>query len=540
MVFMCASQAPPPASKKKRQKTRVSTAAGEARQALVDRANELEMRDADKLKAHGPLTKWQDAHTPRVGQDKLSMRKRETMLNANAAAAAEGKWAGETGRTVNFDVPAEPDPELEPEPVVAPALTPRGGGDQQADDEDTGEEEQEEDLYPCLITLLQDDQRGGAGGEISYPQLGMVLMAGVEQVESADDAASVHVAISEASEAAPSISELPKKKTESARALKVTPITPLSGQHLTVRRSSYWNMREVSYCVDLPLSATQAEPQEYLLVPTTYHPNVPAVFSIIIRSHPSLGLQLDPEPFRDEYTSVSADGMWRGAANGAVGGGSPSQKSFMNNPQYVLSTDAPAASSAVGSGGGRLPGLIGPRGSSEPSDDDAVTYVTLRLVEGLRKVARGAPALPERVDRIPKLGMVVIRVGGNEKKPSTDEGADPRARLDKKPSKSWIITQTSRTSLEVCCALPRGWDRAPGGGDGSLLIIPCITPRSSGGSAVGKSMKFELRVMSSEQLRGGLALAEAAVVAGGGGGAGGPFAGKPTLAKKPTLGSKKR
>ena len=338
---------------------------------------------------------------------------------------------------------------------------------------------------------------------------------------------------------------------------------------MTIRRSSYWNMREVSYYVELPLAtpkdsdgAQQEEHgQEYLLVPTAYHPNVPAAFSLIIRSHPALGLQLDPEPFRDRFThDVSIEGLWRGASGGMVGGGAPSTKTFMDNPQFVLScasavggTAAGAAASAVSvSGGDAVPRgerQVGPgsaccSGNQTKEDDDAVTtYITLRLVEEVKKRARGSPAWTERVERVPKLGVVVLRPGGDDTAAAasdTDTAAaaavvDPRCRLDKKPPRGWIVAQVRRTALEVSVALPRDWAASHDGGGGArpLLVIPYITPRSrSSSSGIGKNMKFELRALSSEPLDGQLALEPAAMGLGGSGGgaaASGPFAGKPML-----------
>ena len=286
-----------------------------------------------------------------------------------------------------------------------------------------------------------------------------------------------------------------------------------------VQRSSYWNMREVSSCVSLPALPPDAPPQEYLLVATTYQPNVQAAFSLVVRSDATLAVQIDADPWAD-YVAAYMPGVWRGGPNGAVGGGAPSQKTFVDNPQFVLTT-------TPGEGAAETPrkaAQVGPTSSGGAATP--ATYVTLRIVEESRKSQRGVAGTTGRVEKWPKLGLVEIRNGGDS---GPAEGA--RRRLDRKPPKSWVVAEAKATALEVCLRLPEGWEKpAQPEGDGALILVPWITPRKSssqGGSA--RSCNFELSVMSNEGAE--CVLAQAAM----GGSAtprGGPFANKPKLGGK--------
>jgi hypothetical protein len=179
--------------------------------------------------------------------------------------------------------------------------------------------------------------------------------------------------------------------------------------------------------------------QEYLLIPTTYHPNITAAFSVIIRSHPALGLLVDPDPFGQQFLhDVFVEGLWRGAAGGVIGGGAPSSKSFMNNPQFVLSVtnDGPRARAPID----RPLEYVGTRstgGDKTNAGDLAETFITLRVIEEVKKAARGAPSWTERIEHIPKLGIVVVRLG--------EELAGSHCRLDRKPPRSWIVFQTHKS-----------------------------------------------------------------------------------------------
>ena len=441
------------------------SAAGEAHDAKSDRLASLNRSilaasTAQKLKTHGPLTKWEAKHTPRVGHEPSRRKSRRDpdlvhLTNESEKMDRGGDSTGPRKVEVSFADDSEPEPELEPEPEPEPdperepelllskpdpqpELTAEPGSRPTSD----GEVAETEQLYPCLITLLQDDQRGDSASatrgngapsveQISYPQLGLILMAPVASAETQTDAETCSdtgsaSAVSDQSMSAGQENDGLSKRAR-MRTLRVTPVTALAGEHATVRRSSYWNMREVSFCVELPLSDIDpsTSPQEYLLIPTTYHPNVAAAFSLIIRSHPALGLQVDAEPFRIPCMhDVSVKGLWRGTAGGVIGGGAPSSKSFMDNPQFVLSlstdgaqtrdtlNDGPRARATMGPALGQ----IGPRSAVSDTDHAssvAETFITLRVIEEIKQNARGAPSWTERIAQIPKLGLVVVRPGGN-------------------------------------------------------------------------------------------------------------------------------
>ena len=93
----------------------------------------------------------------------------------------------------------------------------------------------------------------------------------------------------------------------------------------------------------------------------------------------------------------------------------------MDNPQFVLSlstdgaqtqdtlNDAPRARATMG----QPLGQIGPRSAGSDASSVAETFVTVRVIEEVKQSARGAPSWTERTAQIPKLGVVVVRPGGN-------------------------------------------------------------------------------------------------------------------------------
>jgi|EP01047_Picozoa_sp_COSAG01_P047320 hypothetical protein len=63
-----------------------------------------------------------------------------------------------------------------------------------------------------------------------------------------------------------------------------------------LRRSSFWNKREVALCLTLPPPGSgSAGASEYLLIPSTYHPDTHAAFSLVVRSAPQLRLTVARE-----------------------------------------------------------------------------------------------------------------------------------------------------------------------------------------------------------------------------------------------------